>query len=169
MTVNAIGPNTTLVKTGTTTDGAGAEFKLGSIHTKSDGSKFMYFQAAAAIAQYQAVAITELGQGALLTSDLALDGHAIGFPQVAMADNDFGWAMIDSGGNNTYKVGVLSACDSDVKLKTSATAGYLDDTYTTFVPLSGVTIVTTLASTGGATAIVRGPVRASFGQSLSGV
>lgn len=154
---------------GTTTDGSGREYALGSRATGSDGSKFIYVQAGAAVAQYQAVAIDELGQAALLTSALALDGHRIGFAQAAFDDNDMGWVLLDSGQGNTYKVGVLSACDSDVKLMTSGTAGYLDDAYTTFIPLGGVVITTTLATTGGATAIVREPVRPSFGIAMSGV
>ena len=154
-----IGPNSALVKAGTTTDGVGAEYDLGTIWTKEDGSTWMYVQAAEAITQYMCVSVSTLGQASKLTSAAALLSPPIGVAQVAFADNDFGWVCLDPAGNNGYKIGVLSACDSGADLATSATAGYLDDAYTTFVPLVGPQIATTLASTGGATWISSGRIQ----------
>lgn len=162
-----IGVDPTTTTAGTTTDGAGAPFKLGTKMYRHDGSLWMFVQAAEAISQYMAVGVDEKGQASKLTSALALVSYNIGFAQVAFADNDFGWVLLDAAGNQDYKIGVLSACDSDVDLNTSATAGYLDDTYTTFVPLVGVMIATTLASTGGATAVFQ--TRVHLGLRTSGV
>lgn len=158
MTTSVIGPNVALLTAGTTTDGANALYKLGSTIVLPDGSKWAYGQAGEAISQYMAVSIDENGQMLKLTTANALLRYVIGFAQIAFADNDIGWVMLESGQNNTYKVGVLSACDSNKMLMTSGTAGYLDDAYTTFVPLLGVQIVTTLAATGGATCVVKKPV-----------
>lgn len=152
---------------GTTTDGQGAPYKLGTKVRLHDGSEWVFAQAGEAISQYMVVAITETGQAMKVTSALALVSHALGVAQVAFADNDFGWFLLDAAGNNDYKIGVLSACDSDVDLNTSATAGYLDDTYTTFVPIVGVMIATTLAATGGATAVFQ--ARMHLGLRTSGV
>ena len=157
-----IGINPDLVKAGTTTDGVNSEYKLGSMAAKADGSRWIYIQAGEALSQYMLVAIDEKGQALKLTSALALVSHSIGVVQIAFADNDFGWALIEPGMTNDYKIGVLSACDSDVDLMTSATAGYLDDVYTTFVPLTGWMIATTLASTGGATLVGNGRLQLSL-------
>lgn len=162
-----VGINPAITTPGTSTAGRGAEYKLGQLGQKHDGSIWMYVQATEAISQYMAVGVQEGGQASKLTSALALVSYSIGFAQVAFAQYDFGWVLVDGAGLNDYKIGVLSACDSDVDLNTSATAGYLDDTYTTFVPLVGVMIATTLASTGGATAVFQTKVH--LGLRTSGV
>lgn len=153
-----VGANTAVLTAGTTTDGLNALFKLGAEMTLPDGSVWVYGQAGEAISQYMAVAIDEAGQMFKLTSALALNRHLIGFAQSAFNDNDLGWVMVSSGQNNTYKVGVLSATDSAKMLSTSGTAGYLGSVYSTFVPLLGVMIAVTLATTGGATCVVKKPV-----------
>ena len=162
-----IGAAPSLKKAGTTTDGVGAEFDLGSCVTLQDGSEWIYAQAGEAITQYMSVYITELGQMLKYTSAAALAGRPHAVAQIAYDDNDFGWVCTFPGANNGYKIGVLSACDSGADLSTSATAGYLDDAYTTFVPLVGCQIATTLASTGGATWISSG--RAQLFLRTSGV
>jgi len=165
--MSTIGVSSTITKAGTSTAGVGAEFKPGTIVTRADGSRWMYVQATEAVSQYMCVGVDENGQASKLTSALALVSYAIGVAQVAFAQYAFGFVLIDPANTNVYKVGVLSACDSDVDLNTSGTAGYLDDAYTTFVPLVGWMITTTLAATGGATLIGNG--RLKLGLRTSGV
>lgn len=125
---------------GTTTDGVNAKFALGTSILGSDGSRWVYVQAGAAITQYFTVAIDENFQAVHITSTLAKAGHGVGFAQVAFADNDFGWVCTHSGGN--ISVRVAAACAPDVQLYTTATAGVLDDTATTTACLlRGVVIV----------------------------
>jgi len=154
-----IGINPNLTKAGTSDAGVGAEYDLGTIAKTADGAEWMYVQATEAISQYMVAAAAENGQASKATSALALDQYTLGAAQVAFAQYDFGWILLDPGQSNSYKVGVLSACDADAFLNTSGTAGYLDDAYTTFVPLLGWTIATTVATTGGGTIVANGRLR----------
>ena len=139
-----IGVNLAQTTTGTTTDGADAQRKLGERTAASDSSEWVYVQAGGAITQYDAVAIDENFQAVALTSALALAGHNIGFAQVAFADNAFGWVATHAAGNITCRY--AGSCAKDVQLYTSATAGVLDDT-SAGVLIRGVVCITTNATT----------------------
>jgi hypothetical protein len=110
----------TTAGTGTNSD-EGAQFALGQQVVANDGSVWMFVHASAAIAQYDAVGISEAFEAAPLSKAMADDGWNIGFAQVAFDDNDFGWVALR--GTKTLKVKLLGSCAADVALYTSGTAG----------------------------------------------
>jgi hypothetical protein len=157
----SVGIDVTKQTAGTTNDFTGGEWQAGSQARGSDGSLWMYAQANEAVASIgMAVAIDETGQMLKLTAALALAGHRIGFVQAAFLDNAMGWVLLDSGRSNAYVLYALSSAVADIMLMTSATAGALDDAYTTFVPLLGVVLVSAGTTTVACTAIIRAPVLA---------
>lgn len=123
--------------TGTTTDGAGAEHKLGTRVTGSDGTDWVYVQAGAAITQYMFVGIDENFQASPLTAAMAGDGWAVGVAESAFSNNDIGWVAL-AGHNLTGRV--AASCAADAALKTTATAGVIDDN-TSGTALRGVVAV----------------------------
>ena len=130
--------------------------RAGEVALGDDNSRWLFVKAAAAISQYDFVSIDETYNASPITSTLALTFKMIGVAQIALSQYDMGWVAVEGvnlGGN------VLSACNSGQWLSTSATAGKLDDTYTTFVPIQGVSIATTIAATGRGTLIIQGPIR----------
>lgn len=155
VTSGAVGVDLTRTFDGTTTDGAGAPFTLGTRVTATDGSEWVFVQAGAAITQYSWLSIDENFQAVMGTKALADAGHQVGFAQVAFDDNDFGWVAVNAPGNVTVRV--LGSCAADVQLYTSGTAGALDDTAASQTLIRGVVIVsansTTAASTKEAIAV----------------
>lgn len=145
ITSGLAGANLTKLTAGTTTDGAGAEFALGTTAIASDGSEWQYVQAGAAITIYSWVAIDENFQAVMGTKALADVGHGVGFAQVAFADNDLGWVCIKAGGN--INVRLLNSCAADVQLYTSGTAGILDDTSASQTLIRGVVAVVAASNT----------------------
>lgn len=123
----------------------GNEFALGTRVTATDGSNWVYVHAAAAIAQYDCVAIDENFEATPMTKALADAGHGVGFAQVAFDDNDFGWVAVNAPGNIT--VNVLASCAADVQLYTSGTAGALDDTSASQTLIRGVVLVAAATNT----------------------
>lgn len=135
VTSGMVGVSLTELTAGTTTDGAGAKFALGTVVNGTDRTQWTYVQAGAAIGQYDWVAIDENFQAVKGTKALADAGHQVGFAQVAFADNDMGW-VCTSGANIT--VNTLASCAADVQLYTSGTAGSLDDTSASQTLIRGV-------------------------------
>lgn len=153
-----IGANPDRVTSGTTTDGEGAEFKLGTRAYGPDGIEYMYVQAGAEIStattQPFTLAIDENYQAVKITKALAIAGHRVGFaPQQIISDNDFFWAIL-SGSNFNIKVAV--SCAADITLWTTATAGVLDDTSgATHVAVFGVVLVVAASTSASAGSTVR--------------
>jgi hypothetical protein len=116
---------------------------LGTRTNGIDGNEYVYVQASGAITQYDAVGIDENYQAAALTKAIADDGWMIGFAQVALADNDYGW--VATRGSN-IKCRLAAACAVDVTLYTTGTAGVLDDTSTSQTNIDGVVSVGTTTS-----------------------
>lgn len=149
-----LGVDVSRTYSGTTTDGYGSPFKLGTIESGTDGSIWQFVQAGAAITQYSWVSIDENFQAVMGTKTLADAGYGVGFAQVAFSDNDFGWVCTHAGGN--ISVRLLASCAADVQLYTSGTAGALDDTSASQTLIRGVVAVgaaTNTASTREAIAI----------------
>lgn len=144
-TDGTIGVNFTETTDGTTTDGAGAKWRLGQRVTASDGSVWLYVQAGAAITQYSWVAIDENYQAVMGTKALADAGHQVGFAQVAFDDNDFGWVAVHMPGNGSVRV--LASCAADVQLYTTGTAGALDDTSASQTLIRGCVLVVAASAT----------------------
>ena len=115
--------------------------------THSDG-EFVYVQANGAVAQYAIVKIDNDGQAAELTTTISgSEPTACGILQVALADNEYGWAWVKGGGSGKgIKVKALTLCATDVKLYTTATAGAIDDSATDLV--QGLTLCSTNAAGG---------------------
>lgn len=153
-----IGANVDRVTSGTTTDGEGKEFALGTRATGPLGQEFMYVQAGAAIStttkQPFCLAVDELGQALKVTKVLASAGHRIGFaPRQIISDNDFFWARMRGSG---VDVKVAVSCAADVNLWTTATAGVLDDTSgASHVAVLGVKIVVAASTSASAASTVR--------------
>lgn len=110
-----------------------------------DGT-FVYVQAGAAIAIYDAVKIDNDGQAVLLTTAVSgTEPTSVGVAQVALADNEYGWVWVKGGGSGKgIKVNALTLCATDVKLYTTATGGAIDDTATDLI--LGLTLCSTNAA-----------------------
>jgi hypothetical protein len=146
VTDGTLGVDLTNTKAGTGTSfDQGGQFAVGQRVTATDGSNWLYVHAAEAVAQYDCVAIDENFEVRKITKALADAGHGVGFAQVALADNDFGWVAVNSPGNIT--VNVLASCAADVQLYTSGTAGKLDDTSASQNLIRGVVLVTAATNT----------------------
>lgn len=145
VTSGLAGVSLTKLTTGTTTDGAGAEFALGTRVTATDGSVWVYVQAGAAITLASWVSIDENFQAVMGTKALADAGHGVGFAQIAFADNDMGWVCTHAHGNINTRV--LASCTADVQLYTSGTAGALDDTSASQTIIRGVVLVAAATNT----------------------
>lgn len=88
------------VTAGTTTDGVGAEFALGTQAVGADGNVYRYVQAAEAIStttsEPYGLAITEANQAVKVTAATGLEGHFFGVaPRQIIADNAFFWAVVN--------------------------------------------------------------------------
>lgn len=132
------------------------QFALGdTVRTNNDGV-YVYVQANGAITQYHTVAIDENWQAASITTALANAGHKVGFAQVAFANDEYGWVELRG---NSITATVAAACEPDVALYTSPTAGVLDDlATTTYAEILGITAVTSGNATSTAVEIIAGNV-----------
>ncbi len=158
ITDGKIGVDLTKVTAGTSTDGAGAEFALGTKATGTDGGEWVYVQAGAAISTTTdepfVLAVDENYQAVKITKTLASAGHmiAVAPPQI-LADNAMFWAQ--TRGTN-FNVKVAVSCAADVNLWTTATAGVLDDTSGgSHVAVLGIKIVVAASTSASAGSTVR--------------
>ena len=118
---------------------------LGTIHVDHRGYRWMYVRAEGALSVGTVVAIDEAYDAFPLTKALADAGNKIGISQVAAADEDFCWVLIQGIGQAL----VLSLCAADVALYTCATAGSLDDTPTSQTKINGAILTTARAASDG--------------------
>jgi hypothetical protein len=145
LTDGHVGVDLTAIFAGTgTSNDEGSPFTIGERAFGNDGTEWMYIHCATALTQYDAVGVDENYEASALTKAMADDGWQIGFAQVAMSDNDFGWICM--GGSN-QKFRSAGSCAADVSLYTTATAGVLDDTSASQTVVSGVTAVTANGTT----------------------
>jgi hypothetical protein len=125
-----IGIDLTSVTAGTTTDGAGAKYTLGTRVTGSQNGEWIYVQAAEAISttvkQPLCLTIDEAFQAKKAIEANVLAGHIIAVaPTQIIADNAFFWAQT----RGICSLRVAAACAADVNLWVVAgSAGRLDDT-----------------------------------------
>lgn len=156
------GADLTEVTAGTTTDGAGAKWALGTTARGTDGQEYVYVQAGAAIStttkEPYYLTVDENFQAVKGTKTAVLAGHTIAWaPPVAIADNGFFWAIRKGTG---FNIKVAVSCAADITLYTTATAGVLDDTSggataNSQVPVAGVVIVTAASTSASAGSTVR--------------
>lgn len=138
-----LGISFTTVTAGTTTNGAGSPFPLGTEALGNDGATRRLVQAAAALPINSWLAIDEADQASLMTKTLIDAGYRIGVVHdVALADNDFGWVVV----MGPCTALVAAACAPDVQLYTTATAGLADDTSASQTLLRGC-VATVLGDT----------------------
>ena len=145
VTSGLAGVDLTALTAGTSTAGSGAAYTLGTKVTATDGSEWVYVQAAAALTIYSCLGIDENFQASLITTALAAAGYSIGFNQVAFAQYDMGWVCVKANGNINCRL--LNSCAADVQLYTSGTAGILDDTSASVTLIRGVVAVVAASNT----------------------
>ena len=110
---------------GTSTAGANAPHRLGQVEAASDGNTYMFVQAASACALGATVQIGPTHQIAEITKAVAAaEFGRPGWPQVAFAQYEFGWVVING---SSFKVKFADACAKNVMLYTTDTAGVVDD------------------------------------------
>ena len=131
------------------------QFKLGTRGRGQDNQQYVYVQASGAIDQYDCVLIDEDFQAVSSLHANAGASHLAGWPQVAMADNEYGWAVL-SGSN--FLGNVADNTTADAQLYFSSTAGTLNSLATqgagtAYVALDGVVVVAA-ASGGGASELL---------------
>ena len=124
------------------------KFALGTIGHGSNGTRWMYVQASAAISQYYVAAITEAFLAAPASAALGSEGHIPGFPQVAFAASDYGWMPISGSGD--LKIKAVATKDGPLYVGSSGatSSGYVVTNTTSGTLLNGVVIVSTAASAG---------------------
>lgn len=122
--------------------------KLGTRGTSADGKEYVLVQAAAGITQYAYVSIDEAFQATMITKALADTRAAQGVCQTALTSAFYGWAQMLGAHTGLVK----ASCVQDVKLYTSATAGYLDDDPTSQTAILGAVVTTTRGGTDGTAA-----------------
>jgi len=157
-----IGANVDRVSAGTTTDGANAEFPLGTRTSGPDNTEYVYVQAGEAITTAttspNAVAIDENYQAKLMTTALASAGHELGFAPIGSSidlipDNAFFWARVN-GAN--FNIRVSASAAADTYLRTTITAGRLGTASTaSAVVFTGVVLVTAASASTSASNSVR--------------
>lgn len=129
------------------------KFPLGTVSHGTDGTEWVYVQASGALSQYYAAGIDEDFQCAALTNTTAAGSPKPAWPQVAFADNEYGWVPV-RGSNISAKT--RASCAADVLLYTTASAGRLDDTVGgSGLAVEGVVLVTAASASTSASNTVR--------------
>jgi hypothetical protein len=100
------------------------QFPLGTIALTDDGGEAVYCIASGACGQYTACGINEDFDIYTMTTALSPQSDRLGFPQVAFAAGEYGWAYLR--GSN-IKVRTKASAAADAQLYTTASAGVLDD------------------------------------------
>lgn len=127
-------------------NGQGASHTVGTVALGSKNSKWMYIQAASAIAQYSVVGITGTNTAVPLTTTNVNDTSnvgALGVAQVSIASSSYGWVALE--GNNVL-CNLAANCADNVKLFTTATGGVLDDATVTNAYIAGVRALTSISN-----------------------
>lgn len=154
VTDGRIGIDLTATTAGTTTDGAGAKYRLGGRVIANDASEWVYVQASGAIDINALVLVDETFQAAMCTTTLATEasgssGNFLAFAQIAIADNGFAWVATKG-----VLVGRgLAGTIADRGLYTTASAGKMGIT-STGVLINGVVFSTWATATPTANPII---------------
>ena len=124
-------------------------FALGTVGTGTNGTRWIYVKATAAISAYYVAAIDESFNATPATAALATQGHIPGFCQTAFASGDYGF--IPTAGTSDLKVKTAAATVKDSALyigSSGASDGVVASTTTGGNLLNGVVTVSTAASGG---------------------
>jgi len=130
-----------------------AQFNLGTVVNLDDGGQAMYVQAASTVSAYAAVSVLVNDAVVPLTTTNAASSKAVGFAQTSIASASYGWVQL--GGRP--RINVATACQPNVPLFTTATAGVLDDATVTAGLVAGLVATTSAASASAVTCIAGYP------------
>ena len=106
-----------------------AEFVLGTLGYSNDGGIYAYVHAQGAIDKWGACIIRALWEALPVTTNNGTAGGNIVIPQIAFADNDFGWAMVQG----TGRVRTDGSGTASEALGTHTVSGELQGTTTNLV------------------------------------
>ncbi len=131
------------------------QFKLGTRGRGQDNQQYVYVVASGDIDAYDCVLIDEDYSAVSALHANAGASHLAGWPQVAITDTYYGWAVL-SGSN--FSGNVADNTTADAQLYFSSTAGTLNSLATqgagtAYVALDGVVVVAA-ASGGGASELL---------------
>ena len=121
---------------------------IGTRMVGTDSSEWLYITAGSAIAQYDAVTVTEGYSGVPCTKALIDDHHIFGVAPEAISSGEYGWVQL----TGVVTINVLASCAADVQLFSSATAGSLDDASTSQTAVNGIVLTTARSGTAGSAA-----------------
>lgn len=132
-----------------------AQFDVGTRLQGTDASTWVYVQANGAIDQYDVVTIDETGTATPATIASVIDGNQLGFAQVAIADDEYGWVALNG---NPLTVAVSGTSTVNVPLYIGTVSGHLSTTASS-ATVAGIAIQTASSTSAGtsATAIVTWP------------
>ena len=128
-------------------------FAVGTTVNLSDGGQAVYVQASSDCATYSAVSVRVDNTVVPLTTTNSASSKVIGFAQTSIGSAYYGWVPI--GGKPRVKV--LAACQPNVPLFTTSTAGSLDDATVTAGLVAGLVATTSAASASAPTCVAGYP------------
>ena len=103
-----------------------AEFDLGTLGNSNDNGVYVYVKAQGAIEQWGACIIRALWEALPVTTNNGTAGGNLVIPQIAFADNYYGWAMVEG----TGRVRTDGSGTASEALGTHTVAGELQGTTT---------------------------------------
>ncbi|HUU25586.1 MAG TPA: hypothetical protein VMW68_08510 [Methyloceanibacter sp.] len=131
------------------TSAEGSVFALGQRGATSNGNEYVYIRAKGAIAAFTYCGIDEVWDAAEATTTTQAAGTGQGqrgcIPQVAIADDGYGWGAI-YGGGGTLQVLAATNCAKYTTLCTTATDGVLDDAAVNAGKVVGVVLEETITT-----------------------
>jgi len=110
-----------------------------------DSAEWLYITAGSAIAQYDAVTVTEAFSGVPATKALIDDHHIFAVAPAAISSGEYGWVQL----TGVTTINVLASCAADTQLFSTATAGSLDDASTSQTAVNGIVLTTARSGTAG--------------------
>lgn len=105
---------------------ATAQFALGTRIPGSDGTTWVYVQAAGAIEAFDVCTVDEDFQCAAAEIANAMTGSQLAFAQIAFADDEYGWVPLNGGGNLLVTVSAHSTLNTVLYIGT--VSGHLSTT-----------------------------------------
>ena len=123
---------------------------LGTRATSGTG-EYVLIQAQGAVTQYALCVILAGYEAAQATTTNVANNSNACIPQVALADNHYGWGLVSGKG----KVRGAASCAANAALYTTATAGVVDDASTNG-GVSGLVLTETLTDAADADCIASG-------------
>ena len=131
---------------------------LGDRITTPDGKEYLYVKATATIAQYDVVTFDETYSTVVAGVSTANDarGDRIGVAPAAITSGEYGWLQVFG----VATMNVKASCAANVRLNTTATAGFPDDDGTAgSMQIEGAYLTTArAASDGSAPGVLNYPI-----------